>query len=146
MVVDYGRGDDAWLALDRDGSGAIESGAELFGNHTPQPASDAPHGFLALAEYDKAEQGGNGDGVIDAGDAVNASLRLWQDTNHNGVSEPDELNALSALSIKSLSLDYKEVRRKDRHGNDFRYQAPVTGADNRITRRLAYDVFLVKEQ
>jgi 1,2-phenylacetyl-CoA epoxidase PaaB subunit len=42
-----------------------------------------------------------------------------------------------------MSLDYKEVRRRDRHGNSFRYQATVTGGDNRVTRRLAYDVFLV---
>lgn len=141
--------DDAWLTLDRNDNNFVDNGAELFGNFTEQPQpsdGEKKNGFLALAEFDKAANGGNGDRIISNQDNVFSRLRLWQDKNHNGASEADELHALSDLNISVLELDYKESKRTDEFGNRFRYRAKVKDAKGAQIGRWAWDVFLVKEQ
>jgi hypothetical protein len=137
---------NAFLALDRNGNGKIDSGKELFGNYTEQPPSPDPNGYLALAVFDLSENGGNGNGVIDPGDAVYSKLLLWIDENHDGISQPNELHHLSDLGVYSLSLKYANSPYTDKFGNRFRYKGKVNPlgqpAGDDIDR-TSYDVFFV---
>ena len=60
------KGDDALLALDRNGNGRIDSGKELFGDQ-----HGASNGFAELSKYDD-----NNDGRIDQQDSVFEQLSL----------------------------------------------------------------------
>jgi len=120
---------------------------ELFGDITPQPdprAGEQKNGFLALTEYDKPANGGNGDGRINQTDAVFQTLLLWQDVNHNGVSESGELHTLPESGLKSIDLDYKTSRRTDEYGNQFRYRAKIKDVHGAQLGRWAWDVILSK--
>jgi len=134
--------DNAFLALP-GADGLVHNGQQLFGNFTPQPASATPNGFAALAVYDDPKNGGDGNGVIDARDAIFSSLRLWIDANHDGISQPEELHTLPSLGVNSISLNYKAEQRTDQWGNVFHYRAQVNPGDPASVGRLAYDVFFV---
>lgn len=108
----------------------------LFGNSTPQPASDNPNGFAALAVYDS-----NGDGVIDSKDPVFTNLRLWIDSNHDGVVQSNELFTLPSLGVYSISLQYQQDKYIDQFGNHFNYRGRLRSSAANVDRTV-YDVWL----
>jgi hypothetical protein len=134
----------SFLAIDWNHNGKIDSGRELFGNFSPQPQSATPNGFIALADLDKPQFGGNGDGLIDDRDAMFASLLLWIDSNHDGISQPNELFTLPQMGVSAIDLSFKESRRVDEFGNEFRFKSVVNGGGSAPEKigHIAYDVLL----
>ena len=91
---------DAFLVLDRNNNGTIDTGRELFGDATPLYAGGlATDGFAALAQEDT-----NHDGRVDAADARFNNLRLWTDLNQDGISQTGELSTLAQKSVAALMV------------------------------------------
>lgn len=89
-------GDDAMLALDRDGNGRIDNGSELFGTASGD-------GFADLAKLDD-----NGDGAIDGNDAAFAALVL--------LHADDRLSRLDEAGIARIRLDLAVPVTRRLHG------------------------------
>ncbi|WP_417624700.1 calcium-binding protein [Paremcibacter congregatus] len=89
--------DDAWLALDKDGSGSIDHFDEIsfvadtFGANTD---------LEGMAIYDT-----NHNGMLDQEDERFAEFQVWQDLNSNGISEAGELRSLLEAGIRAIELE-----------------------------------------
>ncbi len=145
--------DDAFLVMDRNGNGIIDNGCELFGNRTPAYADRqdprAENGFVALNFLEGPGYGAShSDGILDARDAAFARLMLWRDINHNGISEPNELQPVSETALRAISTAFERSRRRDRYGNEFRLRAKSWWArpDDGLAERFLYDVWLRTEK
>lgn len=102
-----------WLALDRDRSGHIDGGSELFGSATRlRSGSLADNGFTALTELDADH-----DGKITAADPKFAELVLWADGDADRRSSGLELQPLAALGLVAIELGYSSDRRCDARAN-----------------------------
>jgi hypothetical protein len=124
----------AFLAVDRNGDGQINDGAELFGNWTRLASGmRAPNGFEALREFDT-----NGDRLVSRDDARWSDILLWVDTNHDGISQPAELQSIAESEIDALETIYHWTGRQDRHGNLFGYEGLARLG---TSRRPYYDVY-----
>lgn len=121
------RSDDAFLALDRNGNGRIDSGQELFGDATPLAfGGTAIDGFDALAQLDD-----NGDGWVDAADAAFGELRLWRDLDQDGASDPGELAGLADTGIAAIRVTNLGHRQELDNGNRIADLGSFRWADGR---------------
>jgi hypothetical protein len=69
-------------------------------------------------------------------------LLVWIDANHDGISQPAELQPLDSLGIHSIDLKYTASPRVDRYGNQFRYKGRLNPVAPDTVNRVIYDVFL----
>lgn len=86
-------GSSAYLALDRNGNGKIDSGAELFG-----PATGS--GFTELAKYDA-----DGNCWIDENDPIFQQLRTWRPAADGS----GQLSSLKDQNVGALFLGSQET-------------------------------------
>lgn len=132
--------DVAFLFADRNGNGLPDDGSELFGTSTLLRDGTRPaHGFIALAEFDS-----DGDAAVTPADRRWSDLRLWFDRDRNGQAVLTEVVDLDSAGLVNLEVAPIWTGRRDRHGNQFRWQAQFTATSRGGTaiRGLYYDVFL----
>lgn len=104
-----GRG-DGFLAIDRDGDGRISGPAELsFLGEKAGAKSD----IEALSALDSDRNG-----KIDSADVRFGELRVWSDTNGNGITDAGELKTLADHSIASISLSAAANRQSAKLGDN----------------------------
>lgn len=116
---------DGLLVLDRNGNGIVDDGRELFGNQTPLGnGATAADGYQALAELDA-----NADGKVDASDPAWSQLRVWQDTDGDGVSSGDEVRALPDVGVAGVATASTPSTFVDVHGNEHRLVGTYTRSD-----------------
>ncbi|MBI5785506.1 MAG: peptidoglycan DD-metalloendopeptidase family protein, partial [Rhodocyclales bacterium] len=124
------KSDDAFLVLDRNGNGTIDSGRELFGvdtvvsTNSAGTESYAADGFVALRSIDA-----NGDGLFNAADAQYANVRLWRDLNQDGISQADELQSLAQAGITGIDLATQAATKQLAGGNTQTLTAGVAGLE-----------------
>lgn len=88
-------GDDALLAMDRNGNGRIDDGRELFGDQR-----GAANGFAELARLDD-----NRDGRLDAQDAAFQQLRLLRFDSQGR----QQLQSLEQAGVSAINLRVRDV-------------------------------------
>ena len=122
---------DGVLVMDRNGDGVVNDGTELFGDRTPLPdGTTARTGFEALATLDE-----NGDGVVDALDGMFSSLKVWVDTNGDGISTSDELSFWFMCFTFMCSYALIYVKIKSFFGKRNRLELGRANGSDAVTRR-----------
>ncbi len=122
-------GGDAFLAIDRNGDGIVNSGKELFGDQ-----NGAANGFEELRKLDS-----NNDGLINREDDDFEALRLFKD-NGNGITEEGELVSLAEAGIEEIDLGYFNVNQRAAGGNRLAQIASFRRSDG--TQGKAADAIL----
>ena len=127
---------DAFIVIDHNFNTVVDDFRDLIGNGEVRYGPDfkvegyAPHGFVDLAQYDDARRGGNHDGMLSVDDEIWSILKLWVDSNGDGVSSQHELMPLSKSELTSIDITYYNKRLEtDEAGNVFKFWSSAQGKE-----------------
>ena len=138
----------AFLAIDRNKNGRIDNGSELFGDNTVPRSNNA---VSLLQTLNLELNGGRRTAGVNVNEPLFAQLLLWEDRNHNGISEAEELQPVSNV-FSEIGLGYLAHDRRDGHGNFLKYRGwaakridrganPAQVTPHKIS---SYDVFFMQ--
>ena len=117
--------DDGLLVRDINGNGQIDNGTELFGNNSVLSSGEkAANGFEALADLDS-----NNDGVFNSSDTAWDDVKVWKDSNGNGIVDEGELLTLTQAGVSGINLDYQDSTTTDENGNQHNQTGTFIKAD-----------------
>lgn len=117
--------DDGLLVRDINGNGQIDDGTELFGNNSVlSNGQKAANGFEALKDLDS-----NNDGVFNNQDTAWNEVKVWKDSNSNGIVDEGELLTMEQAGITGFDLNYQSQSRDDANGNAHLQTSTITKAD-----------------
>lgn len=125
--------DDGFLVIDENRDGLINQPKELsLALWTPDTTDSDLEALSRVFDI-------NQDGVFDAKDARFSEFHIWQDSNGDAVTDPDELKTLASLGIKSVNLNISKTH-WEAGGNSILGFASYT--NNNGTSRWVADVGL----
>ena len=117
--------DDGLLVRDINGNGQIDNGTELFGNNSVlSNGQKAANGFEALKDLDS-----NNDGVFNNQDTAWNEVKVWKDSNQNGIVDEGELLTMEQANISGINLDYQTGSNEDLSGNAHKQTSTITKTD-----------------
>jgi hypothetical protein len=116
--------DDAFLALDINRNGSIDSATELVSTRARLPdgkvvtsANEVLRVLQGLGPPVPGTRLPPGSATFDPDDAAFASVLVWVDDNHDGRSRASELRTLGAAHIRSIAGGFRRSRDIDANGN-----------------------------
>ena len=113
------------VVRDINGNGIIDNGRELFGDTTIlKNGKTASNGFIALAELDS-----NGDGLFTASEAKQYGVKIWIDSDCDGISAENELFDFEEVGVESIDLAYEEINIIDKYGNSYNQKSIAIMSD-----------------
>jgi hypothetical protein len=127
--------------------GEVNGIEEMFGNNTSGPDGKfARDGYEALRKFDGRILGTSQfdieavDNRITRKDQIFAKLRLWRDSNTDGLAQNGELFTLDEMQVRSIDLAADPTfAEKDIHGNTVALKSVLQTNDGKL--HLVYDIW-----